>query len=110
MILLRSKIYILLFVYVPFVIGEESESEHVRMTKKFKTLSNEERQAIYLALQCKKINGRPQRGTLNDISKRFSVSRRTISRLWKTSKNMVDGVVDVRHQKNKCRCKKFVVN
>ncbi|KAL6564551.1 hypothetical protein OROMI_016001 [Orobanche minor] len=81
--------------------SEEVESESEPVRKRVKMLTNEERRIIYLALLSKSVDGKLRKGTTRDISQKFSVSTRTITRIWTQSKNTINGVVDVSHRKTK---------
>ncbi|KAL7152803.1 hypothetical protein ABFS83_04G123300 [Erythranthe nasuta] len=57
-------------------------SSHVN---RLKTLSNGERQAIYNMLQKQSFNGKFKQGVTRMIASQFSVSMRTVQRIWKQS-------------------------
>ncbi|KAI5386953.1 hypothetical protein KIW84_073192 [Lathyrus oleraceus] len=74
--------------------GEENSER-----KKLKVLSNEERMAIYHQLLPKSVDGKLSRGITNVVASSFSVSRRTIQRIWKRAKE--SEIHDVSHRKTK---------
>ncbi|KAK1367812.1 hypothetical protein POM88_033904 [Heracleum sosnowskyi] len=82
-------------------IGEQVESEG-RQARKNRMLSNAERRSIYLALLSKSNNGKLKKGSTKVVAIMFSISTRTVTRIWKQSKTpLANGVVDVSHQKTK---------
>lgn len=83
------------------MIDEQGVSVDEQRIKKMKMLGNDERRAIHIALLAKSVNEKLKRGTITNISKMFSVSKRIVARIWKQSKNTVNGVVDVGHRKIK---------
>ncbi|KAK1399883.1 hypothetical protein POM88_009746 [Heracleum sosnowskyi] len=66
--------------------------------KKLKVLSNEERKEIYLIfLGSKSVTGKLRKGTIRNVSRMFSVSTRTVSRIWRQAKRSTNpGLADVR--------------
>ena len=60
-------------------------------------MSNEERRAIYHILLQKSVDGKISKGVTNMVASSFSVSIRTIQRIWKQSKE--SGTCDVSHKK-----------
>ncbi|KAK1357994.1 hypothetical protein POM88_051250 [Heracleum sosnowskyi] len=55
--------------------------------KKLKVLSNEERKEIYLILLgSKSVTGKLRKGTIGNVSRMFSISTRTASRIWRQAK------------------------
>ena len=80
--------------------GEENiEDELNSERKKLKVLSNEERTTIYHQLLQKSVDGKLRRGITNVVASSFSVSRRTIQRIWKRAKE--SEIHDVSHRKTK---------
>lgn len=50
----------------------------------------------------KSVSGKLKKGAIKDVSKMFSVSTRTISRIWRQAKNSTNrGLADVSHKKTK---------
>ncbi|XP_027103339.1 uncharacterized protein [Coffea arabica] len=71
------------------IIGE-AENQH-----NIQTLSNEKRRAIYHTLLEKSDNGKLKKGVTNMVASSFSVSMRTVQRIWKQAKDFGD----VNHRK-----------
>ena len=64
--------------------------------------SNEQRMAIYTALLKRSVNGKLRRNMTQEVASIFSVSLRTVQRIWKRGKNTPNGaIVDVSHKKTK---------
>ncbi|KAK1374940.1 hypothetical protein POM88_031133 [Heracleum sosnowskyi] len=80
-------------------LGESGRS----VPKKLKVLSNEERKEIYLILLgSKNVTGKLRKGTIGNVSRMFSVSTRTVSRIWRQAKRSTNpGLADVSHKKTK---------
>lgn len=55
---------------------------------------------IYLVLLRKSVDQKFRKGITSDISQKFVVSTRTITCIWRHSKNTVNGVIDFSHRKN----------
>lgn len=65
-------------------------------------MTNNERQAIYIALLQRSVDGKLKRDTTKIVASIFGVSIRTIQRIWKQSKNNSNnGVIDVSHRRTK---------
>ncbi|WOH12834.1 hypothetical protein DCAR_0832343 [Daucus carota subsp. sativus] len=92
--------------------GEEVGSHDETVTRRLKTLSNVERREVFLALLHRSVNGKLRHGTIPLIAQQYSVSNRTISRIWRKAKGMLDSsVVDVSHRKTKnCGRKRIVID
>ncbi|XP_057418948.1 uncharacterized protein LOC130713174 [Lotus japonicus] len=58
----------------------------LKRNKKLKFLSNEERTAVYHILHQNSFNGRLKKGVIDSVASTFSVSRTTILRIWRHSK------------------------
>lgn len=86
-----------------FFIGGEEHLAEEREAKKIKILSNDQRREIYLALLKKSVDGKLKKDTSRSVASLFSVSMRTVQRIWKQAKNSLNacGVVDVSHRKTK---------
>ncbi|XP_019435950.1 PREDICTED: uncharacterized protein LOC109342418 [Lupinus angustifolius] len=56
------------------------------MNKKLKYLSNEEHATVYHVLHQNRVDGRVKKGVIDTVASPFSVSRRTILRIWRRSK------------------------
>ncbi|KAL7129005.1 hypothetical protein ABFS83_13G034300 [Erythranthe nasuta] len=68
--------------------GYTNEAEQTSsQIKKLRTLSNDERQAIYNMLQQESVRGRKKKGVTRLVASQFSVSIRTVQRIWKQSEN-----------------------
>ncbi|KAL7124878.1 hypothetical protein ABFS83_14G078100 [Erythranthe nasuta] len=78
-------------------------------TRKVKHLNNAERRAIYNVLQHKSINGSLKKGVTKIVASQFSVSIRTVQRIWRQSgKGAHD---DVSHKKTRnCGRKRIEIN
>lgn len=59
------------------------------------TSSNEKRRAIYHTLLEKSDNGKLKKGVTNMVASSFSISMRTVQRIWKQAKDFGD----VNHRK-----------
>ena len=64
-------------------------------------MSNHQCRAIYMALLKKRVNGKLKMGTTKTVANEFSVSMRTVQRIWKKAKETSNGVIDVSHHKTK---------
>ncbi|KAK1388286.1 hypothetical protein POM88_016464 [Heracleum sosnowskyi] len=90
---------------------DDSEEDHPPIIKRTNMLSNEERRLVYLALLRRSTNKKLRQGTIPDIAQLFSISKHTVSCIWKQSKNTRDGVVDVSHHKTKnCGRKRITID
>ncbi|KAL7158342.1 hypothetical protein ABFS83_02G136600 [Erythranthe nasuta] len=65
--------------------NEESSHPPIGHTRNWKNLSNDKRRAIYNILLQKSINGKLKRGVTKMVALQFSVSLRTVQRIWKQS-------------------------
>lgn len=74
---------------------EEEKSQN--QNKKLKFLSNEQRTAVYHILHQNSVDGRVKKGVIDFVASSFSVSRRTILRIWRRSKE--SDLLDVSHRK-----------
>ncbi|KAK1353633.1 hypothetical protein POM88_051998 [Heracleum sosnowskyi] len=73
-----------------------------KSVKKIKMVTNEKRFAIYAILLQRSINGKLKKKTTRDVASIFSVSIRTVQRIWKRSReNTEDGVANVSHRETK---------
>ncbi|XP_057443966.1 uncharacterized protein LOC130736137 [Lotus japonicus] len=69
------------------IVQENFEEEGSQsQNKKLKFLSNEERMAVYHILHQNSFNGRLKKGVIDFVASTFSVSRTTILRIWRCSK------------------------
>ncbi|KAL8107287.1 hypothetical protein AgCh_023913 [Apium graveolens] len=84
----------------PHTQGDENESGTM-VRSKTKNLSNDDRRAIYIALLKKSVNGKLKWGTTKAVANEFSVTMRTVQRIWKRAKETSNGVVNVSHLKIK---------
>ncbi|XP_074352653.1 uncharacterized protein LOC141691797 [Apium graveolens] len=80
--------------------GDENESGTM-VRSKTKNLSIDDRRAIYIALLKKSVNGKLKWGTTKAVANEFSVTMRTVQRIWKRAKETSNGVVNVSHLKTK---------
>ncbi|XP_074373603.1 uncharacterized protein LOC141713943 [Apium graveolens] len=84
--------------------SEREESPGGQTSKRKKELSNDERGRIYPALVERILDGRLPMGTIKEVSQLFSVSTRTISRIWMQGRHSLadaNNKVDVNHRKTK---------
>ncbi|KAK1389474.1 hypothetical protein POM88_017652 [Heracleum sosnowskyi] len=86
------------------LLSSEDEEEALRnkSVKKIKMVTNEKRYAIYAALLQRSVNGKLKKKTTRDVASIFSVSIRTVQRIWKRSREHTeDGVANVSNRKTK---------
>jgi hypothetical protein len=76
---------------------EEAEPNSER--NRLRVLSNEERKSVYHELLQKSVDGKLPRGVTKAVASSFSVSMRTVQRIWKRSKE--SEAHDVSHRKTK---------
>ncbi|XP_017240013.1 uncharacterized protein LOC108212812 [Daucus carota subsp. sativus] len=81
---------------------QDSRLQSQRASRKNKNLSNEDRRRIYQTLLTKSVDGKLRRGTIREVSAIFSISSRTVARIWKqATQSSNNGAINVSHKRSK---------
>ncbi|WCJ29059.1 hypothetical protein M5689_010721 [Euphorbia peplus] len=92
--------------------GDNNTNDHVndQPIDAKKMLNNYERGALYQLLLQKSKDGKLTRGVTKKVAIEFSVSMRTVQRIWKQAKNNSGPFVNVSHRKTNCGRKRVQVD